>query len=114
MNLADLTGEILATYRRHGWKLRRALVTEAGRLELTPVLVEDDQAVKLDEASFNAVWLSRPSHDRREAWELRLLSENPYALFETFAADEEEEARETKRKEMEQRMANYGSKAPAE
>ena len=49
----------------------------------------------------------RPSHQQREAWELRLLSETQYALFETFEADETEEQREEMRQEMEARLRDY-------
>jgi len=59
------------------------------------------------EASFDALWFSRPSHEKREAWELRLISEQAYALFEVFEADESEEDREGARKEMENRMREH-------
>jgi hypothetical protein len=53
------------------------------------------------------LWFSRPSHEKREAWELRLISEQAYALFEVFEADESEEDREGARKEMENRMREH-------
>jgi hypothetical protein len=55
------------------------------------------------------MWLSRPSAGGREAWELRLISEPPYALFELFEPDEAEEDREDVRREMEARMADYAA-----
>ena len=58
----------------------------------------------MEDASIDALWFSRTSHGIREAWELRQLAETPYALLETFEADEPEEAREEVRREMEARM----------
>lgn len=62
-----------------------------------------DEALQ-EEAPIDAMWFSRPSHDGREAWELRLVAEQPYALFETFEKDETEEQRKEMRREMENRM----------
>jgi hypothetical protein len=63
--------------------------------------------VEIRDADFDALWFARPSHEKREAWELRLISEQPYALFEAFEADESEEDREDARKEMENRMREH-------
>ena len=52
----------------------------------------------------------RPSAKDREAWELRLVAETPYALFEAFEADETEEQREEVRQEMEARLREYTTK----
>jgi len=59
------------------------------------------------EKDFDAMWFARPSHAGREAWELRLVAEQPYALFEAFEAAETEEEREETRCEMEARMRDY-------
>ena len=63
--------------------------------------------VLVREAGFDALWFSRPSHNNREAWELRLLSQTQYALFEAFEPDETEEEREDVKLEMEARMRDY-------
>ncbi len=84
MTQKDLIKEILATYQKHGWQLRRLLLLPETRDE---VLAESEPAfagVRVDEADVDALWFSRPSSGKREAWELRLVAENPYALFETF------------------------------
>jgi hypothetical protein len=102
MSQENLINEILATYQKHGWELRRALlrpetlaaITESGLL--SQAHVEDSQ--------IDALWFSRASHGQREAWELRLVATTQYALFENFEAEEEEEAREELRREMEARM----------
>ena len=103
MKSADLFMELVATYRRHGWELRSALLQPATQAVLQEVL--DDVHVK--EASFDALWFSRPSHNNREACELRLLSQTQYALFEAFEANETEEERADVKLEMEARLRDY-------
>jgi hypothetical protein len=100
MNSADLFMELTAKYRKHGWQLRSVLLRPETRAELS---VE----VPVKEAEFDALWFSRPSHNDREAWELRLLAQTQYALFETFEADETEEERDDLKLEMEARMREY-------
>ena len=56
-----------------------------------------------------AMWFTRASQGGREAWELRLVAEPPYALFELFETDEAEEDREDVRREMEARLREYTS-----
>ena len=103
MTSADLFMELVATYRRYGWELRSALLQTATQAVLAKLL--DDVPVK--EASFDALWFSRPSHNNREAWELRLLSQTQYALFEAFEANETEEERADVKLEMEARLRDY-------
>jgi len=106
MKSADLFTEVTAIYRKHGWQLRRALLRPETRVE---VPLPEDLPVK--ESTFDALWFSRPSHENREAWELRLLAQTQYALFETFEADETEEERDDVKLEMEARMRDFvGSK----
>ena len=66
---------------------------------------------ELRESDFDALWFARPSHGKRDAWELRLVSQQPYALFESFEADESEEDREAARLEMENRAREYANPA---
>jgi hypothetical protein len=100
--------EILAQYRRHGWRLARVLArpgtfaaqgaAEGGAsYEGAPVV----------ESEADAMWFTRPSAEGREAWELRLVGEPPYALFELFEPDEAEEDREDVRREMEARLREH-------
>ena len=103
MNQRERITEISATYQKHGWQLRRVLLRPETQTEI--VVTEDTIArQKIQTAELDALWFSRPSHEGREAWELRLISETQYALFETFEADEAEEDREDVRLEMEARM----------
>ena len=106
MKSVDLFMELVATYQKHGWELRRALLQPATLAVLQELL----DKVPVKEANFDALWFSRPSHNHREAWELRLLSQTQYALFEAFEANETEEEREDVKLEMEARMRDYVTK----
>ena len=109
--LLDVFQEILATYQRHGWELKRVLIKPETRNDL-----KDNENLfgdaKVIEAEFDALWFARPSHAGREAWELRLAAEQPYALFAAFESDETEDDREEARLEMEHQMREV-SEPPA-
>jgi hypothetical protein len=107
MNQRDLIREILATYQKHGWQLRRVLLVPESRAMVVDREELMFEGVRVDDANVDALWFSRPSSGRREAWELRLIAETPYALFETFEAGEPEEAHEEVRREMEARMSEF-------
>jgi hypothetical protein len=99
-----LLNEIIATYRKHGWQLRRVLAPAENLTEVSELLSADGENPTLEEAPVSALWFSRPSHEGREAWELRLVAKTSYALFETFEPDEAEEDRAELRREMEARL----------
>ena len=107
MRKTGLFMELLATYRKHGWELRGALLQPATQSEFKAEEAELLENIPLREATFDAFWFSRPSHNNREAWELRLLGQTQYALFETFEADETEEQRDDVKHEMEARLRDY-------
>jgi hypothetical protein len=115
MKHSDLIKEITGAYQKHGWQWRRLLLSPETRAGLGVELGSgvDSQlldGVEVEEATIDGLWFSRTSHAQREAWELRLLSENPFALFETFEKDETEEQREELRREMEARLREYVNK----
>ena len=99
--------ELVATYRKHGWELKSALLQPTTHAELMAKEKDFLAPVKIKEAELDALWFSRPSHNKRVAWELRLLAEMQYALFETFEAEETEEQREEMKVEMEARLRDY-------
>ena len=101
---AELCKELIATYQRHGWELKRVLIKPATRNDLGEQMAGLFNAAGLVEAEFDALWFARPSQGNREAWELRLVAEQPYALFAAFESDETEEEREEARLEMEHQM----------
>ena len=101
--------EALALYRKHGWRLERVLMRAETREALRQTAGGGDagtfEGVAVRESVFDALWFRRAAQGGREAWELRLVGEPPFALFELFEADEEEEDREDVRREMEARLA---------
>jgi hypothetical protein len=136
--------DVLATYRRHGWRLVRVLATAETLEELresscaaphgesdrvTPHGESDEgearvtmdkaasaesgaatfEGVAVAESEVDAMWFARAAAGGREAWELRLVAEPPYALFELFEPDEAEEDREDVRREMEARLREYAA-----
>jgi hypothetical protein len=102
MNYRSVINEIVAAYVKHGWQLRRVLLRPETRTQLDADTGSSSlDTIPMQEATVDGLWFSRGSHEGREAWELRLVSENPFALFETFEADETEEEREDVRREME-------------
>ena len=103
----ELISQINATYERHGWKLQCVLRRPNSFQELTSEEREMFGEAQIRDSDFDALWFARPSSANREAWELRLISETPYALFEVFEADESEDDREAARLEMENRMREH-------
>lgn len=110
MKTLELLKEIITTYERHGWKLKRVLLQSSTRAALAGQAEQLFKEATVHDAEFDALWFGRPSHGKREAWELRLIDEQRYALFEAFEADESEEGREEARREMENRMREYAAK----
>lgn len=101
--------EVLALYRKHGWRPERVLMRAETRDELRRAAAGGEagafEGVAVRDSEFDALWFARAAQGGREAWELRLVGEPPFALFELFEADEEEEDREDVRREMEARLA---------
>jgi hypothetical protein len=96
--------EILSLYRKHGWNLRRVLLSEALKTSLADSLEKIFGAAEIRASEIDAVWFSRPARDNQEAWELRRLSETPYALMELFDEDDDDEIREETLSETETRL----------
>jgi len=107
----ELFREIIAAYQRHGWELRRVLLKPTTRSDLREQATGLFNEAKLIEAEFDGLWFARPSHAGREAWELRLVTEQPYALFAAFEADETEAEREEARIEMANKMREFAAKS---
>jgi hypothetical protein len=110
--------EIITKYRQFDWRVRRVLLSSNTREELQQAKEAPGQrdplgrpdpfeGAVITESEVDAIWFSRPSHAGREAWELRLVAETPYALFETFEPDESEDEREEVRLDMEARLREH-------
>lgn len=75
--------QIIAEYEKHGWKLRRALLSPGAKSALASLA----EAVEVDDSDIDALWFSRRSQPDREAWELRRLTGLPFALVAVISDD---------------------------
>jgi hypothetical protein len=103
---AESISEILSVYKKHGWVLRRVLLSDALRKALEPHFEELFGEIMPSLSKLEGLWFSRPSKGTLEAWELRHLSTSPYALVEVIEADADEKTREDVFKDTESRMEN--------
>lgn len=83
---------ILSLYQKHGWNLRRVLLSDELRVRLTDRLQKLFGGTELVTSQLNAAWFSRLSK-HGEAWELRNFGEPPFALVEVLPADADSETR---------------------
>ena len=95
--------EILSLYARHGWILRRVLLSDNLRDNLTDDLFGEAEIIS---ANLDALWFSRASAKNSEAWEIRHLSNTPFALVEVFSADLDKNEREKIMSEAQIRLAS--------
>ena len=75
---ANEINEILATYKKYGWELRRVLLTQ----ELRKSVGQMFGGVTVFESDIDAAWFSRSPPPGAIAWEIRHMSTAPYALLE--------------------------------
>ncbi|HRI02802.1 MAG TPA: hypothetical protein PLL77_03570 [Pyrinomonadaceae bacterium] len=75
---ANEINEILATYKKYGWELRRVLLTA----ELKKSVGELFEGISVADSAIDAAWFSRAPQPGVIAWEIRHLSTAPYALLE--------------------------------
>ncbi|MFM8441176.1 MAG: hypothetical protein ACKN97_07800 [Acidobacteriota bacterium] len=96
--------EIVSLYRKHGWILRRVLLSEGLAERLKGRHEEVFGRVELRNSDIDAAWFSRSSKPGDDTWELRRLSSEAFALCEVFSDEDEEESREAAMAEMEDRL----------
>lgn len=109
MNQLDRFRDTISSYRKHGWQLRRVLISEPTADALRRSDQLDFDGIEPEVTSVDALWFARPSHAGREAWELRLIGDTPYALFEAFESDCDEELREKTLRVMQERLVEYAT-----
>jgi hypothetical protein len=107
MTASDLAREIVATYRKHGWQLNTVLLRPQTMAEFSSEIEAVAGDAKISESLLDALWFSRPSPNGGEAWELRLLAETPYALFQRIEPNESEDQRTQVLRSMEERLIEY-------
>ena len=73
---------IIEQYEKHGWKLRRVLISHELNESLGGAELFADADVR--PAVHDGLWFSRRSLPDREAWELRRISAAPFAMVEVI------------------------------
>ena len=93
---------IIEQYEKHGWKLRRVLISS----ELADALRDSAAFPGADvrPSPHDGLWFSRRSLPDREAWELRRISAAPFAVVEVIPDGLTEEERDELLSEAEERM----------
>lgn len=102
--------EILSLYKKHGWTLSRVLLSAELEKKLPEKLENLFGSADIVSSEIDAAWFTRPSKNNNTAWELRHLSNTPFALFEVFGAEADEDFRTEKLLEMENRLIEKFSK----
>ncbi|MGB7202269.1 MAG: hypothetical protein WBD16_08360 [Pyrinomonadaceae bacterium] len=100
---SDAIDDTIRTYAKHGWILRRVLLTADLRKSLGERSCEFFGDVKIGDGDIDAAWFSRPPDKGEIAWEIRHLNETPFALLEY--ADETAGDFEDKLREVQSRLA---------
>lgn len=77
-------GEIIAVYEKHGWILRRVLLSPALKKRVSENIAHFIVGMKVIDSDMDAAWFSRPQKQGGVPWEIRHLSETPFALLENI------------------------------
>lgn len=108
MTDAVAIAEILGTYRKYGWLLRRVLLTPS----LSDHLAEAGETLfgntKIIDSTIDAAWFSRPPASGGVTWEIRNLGDIPFALVEKL--DEDDPGFESMLRDLEIRLSETVSK----
>ena len=106
--------EMIALYAKHGWTLRRVLLSDALRSRLSGEAAELFGEAEVRSSGLDAAWFIRSSRPSSTAWEIRHLSPTPFALVEVIADDIGEEIAEELLRATEQKMIGIiGKRRPA-
>lgn len=98
---------ILQMYAKHGWILRRVLLSAEAKTAILPSAGSIFGDAEIRESPLDALWFSRRSRPGDETWELRRLGGSPFALVAVIL-DTETGSRESVLKDIEARMIEVG------
>ena len=96
---ASAIDDILSIYKKHGWSLRRVLLSAAAACGS-----DSFGDAEIRESNIDALWFSRASREGSEAWELRALAPTPLALLEVIPVETHAPERESILEEVEGRL----------
>lgn len=99
---------IVKQYEKHGWTLRRVLLSQGTRAGLADAATLESLfgSAPVAFSEIDAAWFSRDARSGGETWEIRRLGGTPFALVEIFDAETDESARDQTRREIERRLIN--------
>jgi hypothetical protein len=102
--------EILETYKKYGWTLEKILLSDELKNELNDAEIKDLFGdTKVLNSKTDGALFSRSSKNNKEAWELRHLYSNPFAIFELIDLENSKDEKQEIIKQMENRLADYAS-----
>ncbi|HTK38607.1 MAG TPA: hypothetical protein VL325_08955 [Pyrinomonadaceae bacterium] len=104
--------DIISLYKKHGWTLRRLLMSPEGEKALRSVS-DLPKGVETRSSDLDGAWFSRSSNPERETWELRLLEPTPFALLDVLDMTATETEREEALKRVEERWVSLRRDRPA-
>jgi hypothetical protein len=96
--------QVLDQYKKHGWALRRVLLSS----QLSPDVVRLTGEIPSKQAPIDGFWFSRRSRPGCEAWELRRLSGSPFALVQVIEDGIDPETFEEILRSVEDRIGSSG------
>lgn len=99
--------EVISQYAKHGWILSRVLLSSGLKKSISDLSLFGEIDVR--DAELDALWFRRPREDGHTAWEIRHLSQPPFALCETFPDTLSEKEIENSIKKMEQSLIKKAS-----
>lgn len=94
MNDPEAIAEILNRYKKHGWILRRVLLSRPAGSAAPDIPGDQFSGAEIRDSDIDALWFSRRSRPGSEAWELRALTATPFALLEVIPEETGETQRE--------------------
>lgn len=102
--------EILETYKKYGWILQKILLSDKLKKELSKAEIRDIFGhTKIAHSKTDGALFFRNSENNKEAWELRHLHVNPFAIFELIEFESSDAEKQEILKQMENRLENYVS-----
>ena len=87
---AGAINSIIMVYVKHGWTLRRVLLSKTLKSSLADS--QDFAGAEFIDADFDALWFSRIRNERETAWEIRHISNTAYALVAVVDSEQDDEA----------------------
>ena len=96
--------DLVALYEKYGWTLRRVLLSAELRAALGTETAAIFGIAAIETSDINAAWFERRSQPGMAAWELRLISNDPFAVVEVRHDGEDDEDWEIRVAEAEDRV----------